>query len=156
MSKAKPKWYDDWSLEYQSPDSYGMCDIKISIPHSATEEKVFRVRYSPDSQVRQLAMLLDCALTELTERDKFNAFPPSAKEIDGLSSISYYEPYGEYREFDLDKDVFPGIPLNIMPVYILETEQWTFVWAFDVDREYVYEWDKVSEVYNSVKWRDRK
>lgn len=78
------------------------------------------------------------------------------EEIDGLSSISYYVPYGKYREFDLDKDVFPGIPINITPVYILETEQWTFVWAFDLKREYVYEWDKVSEVYNSVKWRDRK
>jgi hypothetical protein len=88
--------------------------------------------------------------------EEFDAFPPSKKEIDGLYSISYYEPFGKYREFDLDKDVFPGIPLNITPVYILETEQWTFVWAFDVDREYVYEWDKVSVVYSFVKRRDRK
>lgn len=70
MSNDKPKWYDEWSLEIGAIDSYGLCDIKISIPRSATEEKMFRLRCSHDSEVRKLVMLLDCALYELTERDK--------------------------------------------------------------------------------------
>jgi hypothetical protein len=70
MTEAKPKWFDDWFLEIKGADSYGMCDITIRLPHSATDKKIFRVRCSTKSEVSELVMLLDCALYELSERDK--------------------------------------------------------------------------------------
>ena len=67
----------------------------------------------------------------------------------------YLPPQGDYRDFDEDKDTFPGLPLNVVPIYILEDKQYTFLWAFDNQRNYLYEWDKVSSVYNSIRFEGR-
>ena len=145
------KWYDD-TASY----SYALSKRVFRHGNFTMEDQIHGPREWAELIAKHYGIDLPPEEHDEKASEEFDAFPTSKKKIGGLSSIIYYEPYGSYREFDLDKDVFPGIPINIMPVNILETEHWTFVWAFDPKREYVYEWDKVSEVYNSVKWRYRR
>ena len=70
-------------------------------------------------------------------------------------SLRYQPPQGDYRKFDKEKDYFPGLPEGVVPLFILENKQYTFLWAFDNKRNYLYEWDKVSSVYNSVRFEGR-
>jgi hypothetical protein len=35
-------------------------------------------------------------------------------------SFRYQPPQGDYREFDEDKDYFPGLPLDVIRLFILE------------------------------------
>ncbi len=65
---AKKKWFDDWNVTKYYKDR-GRVSIDVKLPHAYGVQQV-HFRSTPDHRVRWLVEVLDCALTELSQRRK--------------------------------------------------------------------------------------
>lgn len=63
------KWYDNWLIT-RSSDGKTFTKTLVSMPHSHSKHHRVYFKRISDARTQWLIELLDCALTELSNRDK--------------------------------------------------------------------------------------